>query len=138
MKKYIVVLAGSILLSGCFGISKQLTLTPEGQAVAYIGSDLANSLPGRPLDKCKIIEHIKIHSDNPYSSSGCWPLDSQNFENSLRNETAAKGGNCVIFVTLLDQQRDPVFNNLCARGAQGIALSCDRDTLRAAGLDKRQ
>jgi len=135
MKKVIGMLLLSIfsviVLSGCI---KQIPLTPEGAKVVYIGVDLADKLPGKPLDKCKIIQHLTLQTDNPYAPNGCW--SARQFEPLIRNKTAEAGGNCAVFVTLLNPQRDFISGLPCWTGAQGMALLCDDATLSAAGFKK--
>lgn len=131
-----LLLAGGFILSiiSLIGCVKQLPLTPEGARVVYIGVDLADKLPGKPLDKCKIIQHLTLQTDNPYAPNGCWP--AHNFESLLRNKTAEVGGNCAVFVNLLNLQTDFFTKLPCWTGVQGMALLCDDATLSAAGFKK--
>lgn len=126
-----------LFIIGC-ALPQPVILTPEGAQVVFIGSDLAQSLPGRPLDKCKILGHIDIQ-EPPQMDAGAVLLGirprcktTTDLQNLLRNDAASKKANTVIFTTFT-----PGGMAGCWIGVRGIAILCDDATLEAAGFKKQ-
>lgn len=122
MKKIIFSVVVLLILAGCPPPNR--TLSPEGRSVPMITSDLAQALPGRPLDRCTIKAHIETERSFP-----C--LTANELTNMLRNMTAAAGGNCVIMTSYVDRE-SCMFDG--GHAARGIALSCTEGVLKAAAL----
>ena len=116
------VIVLSLALFSCTEPRPQLTL--EGRGVALMGSDLVQALPGRPIDKCKIIGHLTTE----YTFL-CF--SSHDLGKKLRNQAGKLGANLVIETSLIDAERLD-----CYHQARGIALVCDNETLDAAGVNK--
>lgn len=119
--KTTMLLLISFALMGCAPAYQQLT--NEGAGVAYMGSELVQALPGRPIDKCKIIGHLTTGSSNR-----CYL--TADLRTLLRNQAGKLGANLVIMTNLIDTGRE------CFYQAQGIAVLCDPDVLEAAGVGK--
>ena len=110
-----------VVLPAC---AEPYRLTPAGMNTTIIKGELAQALPGRPIDRCKIIKHLEV----PEQSS-C--LSANAFKNMFRNEAAAAGANVVLLTGLYTPGP-----TACWHGASGIAISCDDETLQAAGIYK--
>ncbi len=111
-----------LLLTGCPPPNRDLSAA--GSSVPMIGSDLAQALPGKPLDRCAIKAHIETEDSFP-----CLTISDLN--NMIRNKAAEVGGNCVIVTTYI-RQAECTFGG--GHAARGIALSCPEEALRAAAL----
>lgn len=107
----------------------RVALTSAGSRVAYIGKDLAQALPGRPLDQCRIVAHLTVFAA-PAADWIC--LRSNSISAILRNEAARHGGNCVLFVNAEHTYTAPL---MCISEINGIALSCPESVLQSAGFD---
>jgi hypothetical protein len=90
--------------------------------VPMISSDLAQALPGRPLDRCTIKAHIGTEE-----SFFC--LSTSDLDSTIRNKAADAGGNCIIVTSYI--YRDC---QMGAKAVRGIAISCAEDVLKAAAL----
>lgn len=133
MRLYIAITLLSLVTIGC--ISQPVVLTPEGMKVNLIGNELAQSLPGRPLDKCTIAGHSEIIHQEIMGLGDGLLLRNPSCKNEadlkteLRNDVASKGGNVGI-LTMMERSR----SGSCWIGIRGIAIKCDDATLKAAGF----
>jgi len=120
-----------VLLVGCTSPFTSLPLTPEGGKVFLVGANLPLIIPGKPLDKCTVINQLTIYFENDYyrryTNEGC--------DNALRNKTAKIGGNVAILV-----DHDSYIYSLepACNAVRGMALSCSEDVLKSAGLNSGQ
>jgi|SRR3990172_5215021 len=139
MKK-ILLLTMILTSSGCM-MNPSVFLTPEAKNVSFIGNDLVASLPGRPMDKCQIKEHLDITAPAQVDVSRVFstmvaPTPCGNIKMDLKimllNEAARAEGNVAIFTTYTYITG----TSACPSGIRGIAVLCDAATLKASGLGK--
>ncbi|MDA8100147.1 MAG: hypothetical protein M0042_11010 [Nitrospiraceae bacterium] len=117
-------------LSACTPVVHHVELTDAGAKVIFLGSHLPESMPGRPLDRCKLLQYMIIRSEFEY---GC--LGESDMINALRNRAAIHGANvAVLGVYLQDVGRVQGSILTCNTAVNGFAMFCDRDVLQAAGL----
>ena len=139
---YVLSVLSVLYLASCTTY-QPVPLTVEGAHVIFIGSELAQNLPGRPLDKCKITGHIELQEppkiDPCMTAMGpggavpyCRPVSD--LENMLRNDAAAKQANAVIFTGFIHTSLGA--QGICPNGIRGIAIQCDEKTVKDAGFGK--
>lgn len=132
MMKFILIIGAlTFLITGCGPKRMAVSLTPAGQSVAYIGKDLAMALPGRPLDRCKILGHLTMYQNVTPRSFMLF----DDLKNALRNSTAEQGGNFVVYIgaqhyVMVGSM--PVTNYT---DITGIMMKCEKDSLDAAGVN---
>lgn len=117
-----------LLLFGCVPQHCPIELTRAGSKVPLLGVILVNDIPGQPLSKCTVLAQIRLYSD---ARSECW-YDDPDWNNALRNRTAAMMGNVAIFSTNEHFFLSPSMYKQIA--IQGMALFCSPEALKSAGL----
>lgn len=116
MRKFIGVFL-LLFISGC----APAMLTTKGSQTAAMRADTAQTLPGHPLDNCKTISHLSTEY-----SYACRSVEDLSVD--LRNKAGASEGNLVVITNLVDP------GHACYHQAVGIAIFCNQETLRAAGI----
>ncbi len=120
MKRILTTCLGVLLLAFITACAP-VTLTPQGAETAAMRSDTASALPGHPFDNCKTITHLTTE----YTFE-CRSVEDLGIK--LRNSSGAAGANLVLITNLIDP------GHSCYHQAAGIAISCDPEALRAAGI----
>jgi hypothetical protein len=116
MKKIVYLAVLIFSMFGCI-THMPIDLTPGGQGVSLISSELPLIIPNRPLDRCDVLSQITILTvDRRYVY---WTTD---MNNALRNKTADAHGNVAI----------KLFGNTTS--VYGMALHCPDEVLKAAGF----
>lgn len=116
MKRLLLVLV--MLVPGC-----TVALTPAGQKVTSVSSDLVQAMPGHPMDKCKIVKHLSVNV------GGVSPCPGERAAvAALRNAAGETEANVLILTSV------KTTSDGCVYSGNGMAVLCDDETLRAAAL----
>ena len=106
-----------LFIAGCAPVM----LTPQGAQTAAMRADTAQALLGHPFDSCKTISHFATEY-----TYGCRSVEDLGVD--LRNKAGASGANLVVITNLVDP------GHACYHQAVGIAIFCNQETLKAAGI----